>query len=147
DLARRRLRPVRADSADRMTLQVARTRAVRAATLAHCESCGSEHLPPVPCGLTFKERIKTARFGSDWMPARQSARDDAGTYYDRSALDEAFGPDRREKMLEETRGLGPVQVDEDGEPWVFHDPDTREMRPMENSDIVGGFLRGSEPED
>lgn len=130
-----------------MSLQVARTRAAREATLEHCESCGSDHLAPVPCGLTFKERIKGLRFGTDWMPARQSARNDAGTYYDREALDAAFGPDRREQMLQETRGLGAVQTDEHGNPYVFDDPDTGEMRPMENSDVIGGYLRGSESED
>jgi len=108
-----------------------------------CESCGSEHLPPVPCGLSFKERIRTARFGSDWMPARRAAH----SFVDRSALDETFGPDRRERMLHETRGLGPVRTADDGTPWVYDDPKTGEMRPMESSDLVGGYLRGTPDEE
>ncbi len=121
----------------------------RDAALQRCESCGSEHLAPVPCGLTFKERIRTARMGTDWMPSRTDARQrdpDKHRYFDSVALDEAFGPDRREKMLHETRGLGPVRTAADGSQWVYDDPRTGEMRPMESSDIVGGYLRGSDNE-
>lgn len=125
-----------------MSLAIGKTRSTVPARIASCSSCGSEHLPPVPCGLSFIDRLRSVQVNE-----RNFDTAERHNYYDRSALDEAFGPDRREKMLQETRGLGPVQTDDRGRPWVYHDPTTREMRPLENSDIVGGYLRGSESED
>lgn len=94
--------------------------ASRQATLAHCESCGSEHLPPVPCGLTFAERIKGIRFGTDWMPSRTDARQrdpDKHRYYDPEPVNQVFGEDSHEKMLEDTQGLGFAQEDRNGDLW------------------------------
>jgi len=108
---------------------------------ASCSSCGSEHLPPVPCGMTFLERMKTVQVNERNFDTAEKA-----NYFDSVALDEAFGPDRKERMLHETRGLGPVQTADDGTPWVFDDPSTGEMRPLEPSDVIGGYLRGT-PED
>jgi hypothetical protein len=96
----------------------------------------------VPCGLTYAQRI-----GSVQVDRTNFDTAEKRNYYDRVALDEAFGPDRREQMLQETRGLGPVKVAEDGSPWVYDDPDTGAMRPMERSDVIGGYLRGESVEE
>lgn len=125
-----------------MSIEIIREGRRVEAVLAYCESCGSEHLAPVPCGLTFAERIRTVRTATDWMPAKANSRATDGSFIDRVALDETFGPDRREQMLEETRGLGPIRKADDGSEWVYDDPNTGAMRPLENSDLIGGYLRG-----
>jgi hypothetical protein len=105
---------------------------------AYCGSCGTEHLQPVPCGMRYRDRLATVQVSEQGFDTAEKHR-----YFDSSALDEAFGPDRREQMLHETRGLGPVRTADDGTPWVYDDPDTGEMRPMERSDVIGGYLRGT----
>jgi hypothetical protein len=96
----------------------------------------------VPCGLTYAQRI-----GSVQVDRTNFDTVDKRNYYDRVALDEAFGPDRREQMLQETRGQGAVQYAADGSPWVYDDPDTGAMRPMERVDLTHNFLRGESVEE
>ena len=105
---------------------------------ARCSDCGSSHLPPVPCGLSYRDRLASVQVNERNFDTAEKA-----NYFDRDALDATFGPDRREQMLHETRGLGPVRTADDGTPWVYDDPDTGEMRPMERSDVIGGYLRGT----
>jgi hypothetical protein len=82
---------------------------VREGALAVCSDCGSEHLPPVPCGLTFAQRLGSQRIDKSWMPAKR----DGGlkNYYDSEALGDAFGADAHEQMMEETKGFGPVTAE------------------------------------
>ncbi len=63
-------------------------------------------------------------------------------HYDRQSVHDVFGEDAREQMLEETRGLGAIQTARDGSEWVYDDPSTGAMRPLETSDLIGGYLRG-----
>lgn len=72
--------------------------------------------------MTFGERMKTVRYGTEWMPAKTEARtktftDDAGVtrtekeYYDDQALTELFGDgltgkERKEELMEDTKGVG-----------------------------------------
>lgn len=98
--------------------------------------CGHRHLGRCG-GISFR-----ARMASIEISERGFETVERHNYFDRVALDEAFGPDRREQMLEETRGLGAIQTAADGSQWVYDDPKTREMRPLESSDLIGGYLRG-----
>jgi hypothetical protein len=83
--------------------------------LAHCVSCGSTHLPPVPCGLTFAERMRSHRYATEWMPAKMDSRErDAQQpkgkgYYDEEAIKSVFGQtgkDNYEEMMDDTQGVG-----------------------------------------
>ena len=72
--------------------------------------------------MTAAERFKSVRLASEWMPARQKARqtmvrDDNGVerpeqeYYDDEALTGIFndgltGKERKELLMEETKGVG-----------------------------------------
>ncbi len=98
--------------------------------------CGARHLGRCG-GISFRDRLASVE-----VSERGFETVERHNYYDRVALDEAFGPDRREQMLEETRGLGAIQRADDGSEWVYDDPTTREMRPLESSDLRGGYLRG-----
>lgn len=78
-----------------------------------CLDCGHAHLGPA-CGMTFAQRIRTVQLDRMSLPARQAA---STTYYDRSSLDEALGPDRQARMMEATKGLGPGYEDSSGRLW------------------------------
>ena len=100
--------------------------------------CGSTHMGrPCPPGMTFRDRMRTVRLDASVTESRTRR-----NYYDREAVREVFGPDSREQLLEETRGLGAIQRAADGSEWVNDDPTTGEMRPLERSDLIGGYLRG-----
>lgn len=103
----------------------------------YCLSCDSHHMAPVPCGLSFRDRIRSISIDPGSLETK-----DKRNYYDREAVKEVFGEDSRERMLEETRGLGPIKRAADGSEWVNDDPKTGELRPLERSDLIGGYLRG-----
>ena len=91
------------------------------AELKTCPDCESEHLGG-PCGMTQRERFKTVKMGTEWMPSKQADRtttyvDDTGVrrpekeYYDDNQLTELFGDgltgkERKEQLMEETKGVG-----------------------------------------
>ncbi len=110
--------------------------------LAHCDSCGSEHLPPVPCGLTFGERVRTLRTSSDWMPSRTDARArEHRQFYDHDAVDEQFGKDaktRREELLADSRGYGNLRYDGKGGAY-YRRPGTKEVRYTTEDKIRADF--------
>jgi hypothetical protein len=109
-----------------------------------CLDCGSEHLG-ARCGMTFGERIRTVQLDQMSLPARQKA---STTYYDRSSLDEALGPDRREKMLEVTKGLGPGYEDASGRLWRRdrHSGEAVEITEKELDDVYMGGLSEADGE-
>lgn len=73
-----------------------------------CTSCGSAHLAPVPCHMTFRQRLATVRIDPRAMETRRR------NYWDQAALDEQFGPDAEEAMWDATDGLGAGYRDEQG---------------------------------
>lgn len=94
------------------------------ATPRPCESCGSEHIGQIPCGMTWLERMKTTRLDHSWMPNPPNRRN----YYDDEPLKEVFGADskeRHEQMMDETAGFGPVTRESSDEHFkaVIGDPD------------------------
>ena len=116
----------------------------REPTLEYCSSCGSEHLGRVPCGLTFAQRIKGVGFGSDWMPSRTDARQrepERHRYYDSEPIDQVFGTDSREKMLEDTKGLGFAQEDAAGDLW-HRDRASREWQRVSDKQLDQVYLGG-----
>lgn len=93
---------------------------VREGALASCSSCGSTHLPPVPCGLTFAQRLRSQEVDQSWMPAKTKK-----NYYDGASIDSLFGDDAKERMDHETKGLGPVT--EENLAQAARDPELAEM--------------------
>jgi hypothetical protein len=73
-----------------------------------CPDCGSTHLGG-RCGLSFAQRLRSVQVHESVRATVHSG--DSHTYYDRSALDDVFGADHRDRMLEETDGLGIARTD------------------------------------
>ena len=69
-------------------------------TLGYCIDCGSEHLRP-GCGMTWLQRMGTQTVDTSWMPAK-----DKKNYYDSESIDDLFGEDSKEQLMEETEGIG-----------------------------------------
>ena len=106
--------------------------------MTYCPDCRSTHMGSVPCGLSYAARLRSTQVNRAGFDTASKV-----NYYDADAVHRAFGEDAREAMLEETRGLGPIRRARDGSEWVYDNPATGEMRPLETSDIVGGYLRGT----
>lgn len=75
---------------------------VTGAELRTCPDCGSEHMGR-PCGMTAVARMRTVQLDGSWMPAKSKH-----NYYDTEMLDDLLGEDRHERMMEETKGVGPI---------------------------------------
>ena len=81
----------------------------------YCESCGSEHLAPVPCGLTFRERLLSTQVHSSVNESRT-----AQGRFDREAIDSEFGgtsKERKEDYWASSRGYGNIKHDPKGGAW------------------------------
>lgn len=76
----------------------------------HCSSCGSEHLGPVPCGLSFRDRMRSIELDQGVLETRTRR-----NYFDVEPIRQTFGEDANERMLDETDGLGFAQQGPDGE--------------------------------
>ena len=75
-------------------------------TLAHCDDCGSEHLAPVPCGMTFIQRLRSVNLDGSVTETREKRR-----YWSSEGMNEMFGnteAERREELMEDTKGIGYV---------------------------------------
>ena len=82
------------------------------ALLTPCPDCGSDHLGG-RCHLSFGERIRTVELSPGATPTRRLRR-----YFDAASL--PWDPtDARERMMEETRGRGPVKLAPDGAPMTL----------------------------
>jgi hypothetical protein len=80
--------------------------------IQECPSCGSAHLPPNPCGLSFGERLRTVRIDPKTLVTRSRKR-----YYDEEALNQEWGTtarQRKEQLENDTQGLGVAKPGPDG---------------------------------
>lgn len=73
----------------------------RYSTLAACPDCNSTHMAPVPCGLSYMQRLRSSQLHPDATPSREKRK-----YWDQEALDNQFGEDAREHSLDITKGRG-----------------------------------------
>lgn len=83
--------------------------------LRDCPDCDSSHLGPA-CGMTYVERLRTTRIDSSATPSRNF------TGYDDDVLTESFGYDKKERkelMMEDTKGFGPIYSDQETTPEHF----------------------------
>lgn len=75
--------------------------------LRFCDSCGTEHIGVVPCGMTFRERLCTTRLDGSVTETRNKR-----NYYEDESYKELFGgydrKERREKLMDDTHGYGPL---------------------------------------
>jgi hypothetical protein len=62
-------------------------------------------------------------------------------YWDHDALDEQFGTDRRERMLDATAGMGPGRRGPDGRHY-HQDRHSGDWEPMSNEDVERTYLSG-----
>ena len=53
--------------------------------------------------MTYSERLRSQSVDSAWMPAKNV---DRSNYLDTQAFKETFGENPRERMMDETHGLG-----------------------------------------
>lgn len=77
-----------------------------------CQSCGSEHLPPVPCGMTFVERLRSVQVHGSVLESRSASR-----RFDTESVDDQFGgtaKERKDEFYADTRGLGNIKHVEGG---------------------------------
>lgn len=70
----------------------------------YCASCDSSHMAPVPCGMNYRDRLRSQRLDYAAMETR-----DLKNYYDADALP-WDGDEAEAQMLEDTKGLGYAQT-------------------------------------
>lgn len=77
---------------------------------SYCPSCRSHHLGPVPCGLSFRDRMRTVRLDPAALETRTPR-----NYYDAEAVEQVFTEEGRDRMMRETQGYGYTRTDEHGQ--------------------------------
>ena len=89
-----------------------------------CVSCGSTHMAPVPCGMTWGERMRSVRLDEVALETR-----DVKNYYDRSAVEAVVGHDSVDRLYDETDGIGYTRQDKKGD-WYYRNRKTREIEKL-----------------
>lgn len=103
-----------------------------------CPDCGSTHLGFTPCGMSYRERLASVQVSeAGFLTAERH------NYYDRDPIREAFGDDAKERMLEETKGLGAGIRGPDGELYR-RDRASGDVVPMTDHDVDTVYLNGPE---
>ena len=74
---------------------------VTQASVKFCVSCGTDHIGQVPCGLSYRDRLRSVTLDPSCTPTREKH-----NYYDQESLSTVFGEDAEEQMMEETHGVG-----------------------------------------
>jgi hypothetical protein len=111
------------------------------ATPRYCPDCGSSHLQ-APCGMTFRERLRTVSIDPRATPVKTEMRSQGGRYYDSDAVSRVFGEDSREELLEHTDGLGAAQTGADGN--IYHrDRHTGEVQRVSDKTLDDIYLGGN----
>lgn len=52
------------------------------------------------CGMSYRDKLRSVQVDYRWMEREKK------NYYDQSALDDLVGEDAKERMLDETEGVG-----------------------------------------
>jgi hypothetical protein len=72
-----------------------------------CKGCSGEHIGPrCAPGTTLRQRLRSVRIDPSATPTKTRR-----AYYSQEAVESVFGPDSKERMLEETRGLGAARTE------------------------------------
>lgn len=84
-----------------------------------CDGCGGEHLGlRCPPGTKYKDRLRTTSLDGSVTESRSKA-----NYYEDESYKELFGgydrKERREKLLDDTHGYGPMSKRENTSPEKF----------------------------
>jgi hypothetical protein len=83
--------------------------------------------------MTFRERLASVSVNkAGWETA------DKRNYYDRSSVEEIFGSDAREQMMEETKGIGAVKLGRDGALYKRGEDGPKRLTDRETSFILNG---------
>lgn len=98
-----------------------------------CPDCGSAHMGE-PCGMTFAERIRTVRLSPAATPSSRK------NYYDAEGVRDAFGENTRERMMEDTHGLGYARTDRTG--TVYHRGRHGDVERVDPRDVDRIYLGG-----
>ena len=69
--------------------------------MTSCPDCGSTHMGAA-CGLSFGARLRTMTVDKSNFDTAERSK----TYYDSEPIKETFGENSKERMKEETQGLG-----------------------------------------
>ena len=103
-----------------------------------CETCG--HMPSgCVCNMTFSERLRSIRL-SNSVTATRTKRNN----FDAEALADTFGPDARERYMDETKGLGAAYRDKTGR--YMRRGDGR-MVPVTDREMRDVYIRGEAADD
>jgi hypothetical protein len=100
-----------------------------------CSSCGSEHLPPVPCGLSFIERLRSTQVHGSVLASRTEH-----SRYDHEAIDMEFGKtakERKAEFYEDTRGLGVMKDVPGGK--RYKDRKTGDIKTISDDQLIKEF--------
>lgn len=85
----------------------------------HCDGCGGDHLGlRCEAGTRYKDRLKTTSLDGSVTATRTKR-----SYYEDESYKDLFGgydrKERREKLLDDTHGYGPMSKNEDTSPEKF----------------------------
>ncbi len=89
----------------------------------------------------FSEKLKTLQFSTKGFVTR-----DKRNYYDTDSVNETWGDDSKEKMLDQTQGLGYVKTDEQGRSWR-KDRKNKEWVPVTEKEMDSVYLGGRTEQD
>jgi hypothetical protein len=87
------------------------------------------------CGGCFRRRLRSVAVDTSTFDTAEHDK----TYYDRDSIRSAFGEDARERMLEETDGLGYARSTSDGDVW-HRNRNTHEVEKLTDRQIDDAYL-------
>lgn len=91
----------------------------------------------IECGSCFRRRL-----GSITLDHTVTATRTHASYYDTDAIRETFGPDARERMMDDTKGLGYGVGSR-----MRRDPKTGNVVPITDRELTDVYLNGPEVAD
>ncbi len=81
-------------------------------------------MAPVPCGLSWRERLGSVRLDEGSMETAERK-----NYYDTAAVNALVGSDSVERLYEDTDGIGYTRQADNGD-WYYRNRKTREIEKM-----------------
>lgn len=90
------------------------------------------------CGLSFREKALTLQINRENFDTGEKR-----NYYSRESVNALFGEDSRQRMMEETKGVGPVKRGRDGRFYRFN-REAQRQEPLTGKQVE--YFLGSDTE-